>query len=88
MKLKKIINWILATDKILHIIICITLMLAGDLILNNWVDALAVTLVIAITKEYIDIFFKRCNSFKQVLEDILADAIGICVAITLIVLFK
>lgn len=88
MILKKIINWILTTDKMLHIFICMILMLAGDLILNNWVNALSVTFVIAITKEYIDILFKRCNTFKQALEDILADVIGIGVAIALIVLFK
>jgi hypothetical protein len=86
--LKQIINWVFATDKLLHMFVCITLMLAGDLILNSWINALSVTAVLAVSKEYLDLFFKRCNTFKQALEDILADIIGIGIAIALIVLFK
>lgn len=86
--LKQIINWVLATDKLLHMFVCITLMLAGDLILNNWINALAVTAVVAVSKEYLDFLIKRSNTLKQSLEDILADAIGIGIAISIIVLFK
>ena len=68
--------------------VCITLMLAGDLILNNWINALAVTAVVAVSKEYLDFLIKRSNTLKQSLEDILADAIGIGIAISIIVLFK
>lgn len=86
--LKQVINWVLATDKLLHMFVCITLMLAGDLILNNWINALSLTAVLAVSKEYLDFLIKRSNTFKQSLEDILADAIGIGIAIALIVLFK
>ena len=85
--LKKVLNWLFATDKLLHMLVCFSIMLTGNLVGGDLVNTLIVTTVVAVAKEYFDLLIRRSNTWKHSLEDILADAIGAGLAILLIVLF-
>ena len=62
-------------------------MLTGNLVGGDLVNTLIITTVVALAKEYFDLFIRRSNTWKYSLEDILADAIGAGLAILLIILF-
>lgn len=75
--MKAIIKWI-ATDGLLHILVCYALMLTfTPLIGSRWATLL--TAVIAASKEIYDILKKR-NNFEQSLHDVICDLVGIFLA--------
>lgn len=69
------------TDSLLHFLACTIIIFTFFPLLNSVVNAVIVATVVALTKEYIDIFIKRSNNFKQSLKDILFDALGIAYAV-------
>lgn len=68
-------------DGLLHFLACAIIIFTFAPILDNIGNAVIVATVVALTKEYIDIFIKRSNNFKQSLKDILFDAFGIVYAV-------
>lgn len=68
-------------DSLLHFLACAIIVFTFFPILDNVGNAVIVATVVAFTKEYIDIFIKRSNNFKQSLKDILFDALGIVYAV-------
>lgn len=68
-------------DGLLHFLACAIIIFTFAPILDNTGNAVIVATVVALTKEYIDIFIKRSNNFKQSLKDILFDALGIAYAV-------
>lgn len=71
-------------DSILHFLACAIIIFTFFPLLDNIGNAVIVATVVALTKEYFDIFFKRSNTWKQALKDILFDAIGVIYAVLFI----
>lgn len=71
-------------DSILHFLACAIIIFTFFPLLDNIGNAVIVATVVALTKEYFDIFIKRSNTWKQSLKDILFDALGIIYAVLII----
>lgn len=80
--MRKIMNWV-ATDGLLHILVCAVISLA----VLNLTDILWLSMVAgiipALAKEYYDVFVQKDNNLSQALHDLICDGIGL--AITLII---
>ena len=76
-KLKNIIKWI-ATDGLLHFLVCYALMVALSPITGWW--ALLVTALAALSKEAWDYFVEKDNNKEQVIHDLICDGAGIAAA--------
>lgn len=71
-------------DSILHFLACAIIIFTFFPLLDNIGNAVIVATVIALAKEYFDIFIKRSNTWKQSLKDILFDALGVIYAVLFI----
>lgn len=71
--IKSAYQWLNIEGGIFHLVICYALMLTFAPLGLGW--ATLITWVVAITKEVYDLV-KKTNNFKQVLNDIVRDAIG------------
>ena len=80
--LKKIWNWI-ATDGLLHILMCAVISLA----VLNLTDILWLSMVAgiipALAKEYYDVFVEEDNNFSQAMHDLICDGIGLAITLTI-----
>lgn len=76
-RIKKIIKWI-ATDGLLHFLVCYALMVALTPITGWW--ALLVTALAALSKEAWDYFVEKDNNKEQVIHDLICDGAGIVAA--------
>ena len=75
--LKKIKEWV-ATDGLLHFLVCYALMVALTPIIGWW--ALLVTILAALCKEDYDYFVEKDNNKEQVVHDLICDGVGIVMA--------
>ena len=75
--LKKIKEWV-ATDGLLHFLVCYALMVALTPIIGWW--ALLVTIFAALGKEGYDYFVEKDNNKEQVIHDLMCDCAGIILA--------
>lgn len=71
-------------DGILHFLACAIIIFTFFPILDNIGNAVIVATVVALAKEYLDMFILGTNSWKQSLKDILFDAIGVIYALLFI----
>ena len=76
-KLKNILQWI-ATDGLLHFLVCYAMTLALSPIIGFY--ALIPTIVVALAKEGYDYHIKKSNNREQVVHDLICDAAGIASA--------
>lgn len=77
--MKKILQWI-ATDGLLHFLVCYALMLTFALYVGNWI-ALGITLVFSFGKEAYDVFIQQDNNYQQAWHDLVCDFAGIVAAL-------
>ena len=75
--LKKIKEWV-ATDGLLHFLVCYALIVALTPIWGWW--TLLVTILVALGKEAWDFFVEKDNNKEQVVHDLICDGIGIVLA--------
>ena len=80
-KLITVFEKLIPFDGKLHFLVCAIIIFSFYPILNNIGNAVIIAVVVALAKEYFDIFIKRSNTFKQALKDILFDALGIIYAV-------
>lgn len=78
-KIKDILRWI-ATDGLLHILMCYAMMLALSPMVGVWWSMLATSLA-ALVKEAMDFFVQKDNDKEQVIHDLICDAVGIMAAL-------
>lgn len=81
--MKRLLQWI-ATDGLLHFLVCYAIMLTFSLLIGIW-WAMGIAGILAIAKEAWDYFYERDNNIKQVFHDLICDIVGIIGA--LIVMF-
>ena len=80
--LKKIKEWV-ATDGLLHFLVCYALMVALTPIAGWW--ALPVTILAALGKEGYDYFIQKDNNKQQVIHDLICDGAGVlCAYLTML----
>lgn len=72
-------------DGLLHFLACAIIVFTCFPLLDDIGNAVIVATVVALTKEYIDIFITRSNNWKQSLKDVVFDALGIIYAVLFIV---
>jgi hypothetical protein len=77
--IKNILRWI-ATDGLLHFLVCYALMLTFAPYVGNWI-ALGITLVFAFGKEAYDVFIQKDNNYQQAWHDLVCDFAGIVTAL-------
>ena len=75
--LKKIKEWV-ATDGLLHFLVCYALIVALTPIWGWW--TLLVTILVALGKEAWDYFVQKDNNKEQVVHDLICDGVGIVAA--------
>lgn len=75
-KIKAILNWI-ATDGLLHILVCYAIMLALMPVLGLW-WATAATIAVAIGKEAVD--GMKGASASAIVHDFICDGVGLLLA--------
>ena len=76
-KLKNIIQWI-ATDGLLHFLVCYAMTLALTPIMGFY--ALIPTTIVALGKEGYDYHIRKSNNKEQVVHDLICDGAGIAAA--------
>lgn len=72
-KIKALLKWI-ATDGLLHILVCYAMMLTLSPMVGTY--AIGITTIVALGKEAYDYFIKKSNNLEQVTHDLICDAIG------------
>lgn len=72
--MKSIFKWI-ATDGLLHFLVCYSLMVAFFPIVGWWNFAVVISL--ALLKEGVDYYIEKDNDIKAVAHDLIMDAVGI-----------
>jgi hypothetical protein len=77
--MKKILQW-MATDGLLHFLVCYAMLLTFAPYVGNWI-ALGITLAFALGKEAYDVFIEKDNNFSQATHDLICDFAGIVVAL-------
>ena len=78
-RLKKLIKWI-ATDGLLHILVCYSMMLTLTPMIGIWLGLLMVMMA-SVIKEVYDYFVQKDNNREQVIHDMVCDMIGMVAAI-------
>lgn len=73
-------------DKLLHILLSSWMLLVLYPIIN-WYSLIPV-IIVGIGKEFFDLFIQKDNTYKQSLEDIIANIIGILISIGIIFIWK
>lgn len=73
-------------DKLLHILLSSWMLLVLYPIMN-WYSLIPV-MIVGIGKELFDLFIQKDNTYKQSLEDIIANIIGILISIGIIFIWK
>lgn len=73
-------------DKLLHILLSSWMLLVLYPIIN-WYSLIPV-IIVGICKELFDLFIQKDNTYKQSLEDIVANIIGILISIGIIFIWK
>lgn len=76
--MKRLLQWI-ATDGLLHFLVCYALMLTVEPLANYW-WAICATAAAAAAKEAWDYFIQKDNTAAQVLHDAVLDIAGIAAA--------
>lgn len=79
---KKIKN-VITLDALLHFLVCAIIVFSWAPI-KNLMDGVIVAAVIALVKEFRDVFMLKSNTWKHSLKDILFDALGIIYAVLFI----
>ena len=82
--LKKIKEWV-ATDGLLHFLVCYALMVALTPIIGWW--ALLVTILSALGKEGYDYFVEKDNNKEQVIHDLICDVVGMGCALVVVLVW-
>lgn len=77
--IKDIWNWI-ATDGLLHFLVCYAMVLTLAPIVGVW-WTLGIVLLTALAKEGWDAFIEKDNNAQQVLHDLICDVVGILLAL-------
>lgn len=77
--MKKILQW-MATDGLLHFLMCYAMMLTFSPYVGNWI-AVAITLAFAFGKEAYDVFIQKDNNYQQAWHDLVCDFAGIVAAL-------
>lgn len=77
--MKKILQW-MATDGLLHFLMCYAMMLTL-IPLVGIVWSITITIIIALFKEFYDVFIEKDNNFSQAIHDLICDGIGVLMAI-------
>lgn len=77
--IKKLLRWV-ATDGLLHFLVCYALMLTFAPYVGNWI-ALGITLAFAFGKEAYDVFIQKDNNYQQAWHDLVCDFAGIVAAL-------
>ena len=75
--MKKILKWI-ATDGLLHFLVCYAMVLSLTPIIGFY--ALIPTTIVAAAKEAYDFHYKKSNNKEQVMHDLICDLAGIVAA--------
>lgn len=75
----KITKWI-ATDGLLHFLVCYAMMLTFTPYVGNWI-VLGITLAFAFGKEAYDVFIQKDNNYQQAWHDLVCDFAGIVAAL-------
>ena len=70
----------MATDGLLHFLVCYALMLTLGPFFGNWI-ALGITLAFAFGKEAYDVFIEKDNNYQQAWHDLVCDFAGIVAAL-------
>lgn len=76
-KLKNIIKWI-ATDGLLHFLVCYAMMVSLTPLIGFY--ALIPTTIVAAAKEAYDFHIRKTNNLEQVAHDLICDLAGIVAA--------
>lgn len=76
---RRVWSWV-ATDGLLHFLVCYAMMLTFGPFLGNWI-ALGITLAFAFGKEAKDVFIEKDNNFSQAMHDLICDFAGIVAAL-------
>lgn len=77
--LRRVWSWV-ATDGLLHFLVCYAMMLTFGPYFGNWI-AVAITLVFALGKEAYDVFIQKDNNYQQAWHDLVCDFAGIVAAL-------
>jgi hypothetical protein len=77
--LRRVWRWV-ATDGLLHFLVCYAMMLTFGPFLGNWI-ALGIALAFAFGKEAKDVFIEKDNNFSQAMHDLICDFAGIVAAL-------
>lgn len=72
-------------DGLLHFLACAIIVFTCFPLLDDIGNAVIVATVVALTKEYFDMFIKRTNKLKHSLKDVIFDALGVIYAVLFIV---
>lgn len=78
--MKRILQWI-ATDGLLHILMCATISLAVLNITDRLWLALVAGIIPAIGKEVWDVYIQKDNNYEQAAHDLICDAIGLLITV-------
>jgi hypothetical protein len=73
--MKKILQW-MATDGLLHFLVCYAMMLTFRSFIGIWWSML-LTILVALAKEAYDVFVQKDNNYKQAWHDLVCDFAGI-----------
>lgn len=77
--IKRVKSWI-ATDGLLHFLVCYAMMLTFGSFIGIWWSML-LTILVALAKEAYDVFIQKDNNFNQATHDLICDFAGIVIAI-------
>ena len=81
-QIKILFKWI-ATDGLLHILVCYSMLLTLTPMIGIWLGLLTV-MIILIIKEVYDYFIQKDNNREQIIHDVICDIIGIITAIIIL----
>lgn len=88
-KIFKFLKNFVGLDGVLHFLACAVIVFTFFPILDNIGNAVIVATVVAITKEYFELYFEflieKFKTFKQSLKDILFDALGVGYAVLFLI---
>lgn len=77
-RLKKLIK-LVATDGLLHILVCYAMMLALTPMIGMWLAMIASVIASAIKEAY-DYYIQKDNNREQVIHDAVCDVVGMALA--------
>ena len=81
---RRVWSWV-ATDGLLHFLVCYAMMLTFGPFLGNWI-ALGITLAFAFGKEAKDVFIEKDNNFSQAMHDLICDFAGIVCSMVVMII--